>query len=270
MSFVIDPKRPLHESLVAVARGETAAALQQLQGDGASAAAIHQTRKHLKRLRAWLRLLKPWLAEHYTLLDRLLRDAGRQLAGRRDLDVAAETLLSLRRGRQLAAEPYQQLRAALADMPAHVPLATAQADARGLIATAQWYLMHLTLPPLKRAALRQALARQRARCQRDWQRARVAQDAVALHDSRKSIKHLATLQRLLAPRLPVAEADTGALSALGEQLGRHHDLYELRGLLDRLPLAGQELMKLRVRDRIDARMATLERDLLARGDTLFA
>lgn len=268
MSFVIDPKRPLQDSLVMVARSESAAALQQLQG--ADVTSVHQTRKHLKRLRAWLRLLKPWLDTHYPLLDRLLRDAARQLAGRRDLDVAVETLRSLRRGRQLAAEPYQRLRAALAQMPPPLPIATAQADARMLITAAQWYLMRLTLPPLKRAALREALAQQRARCQRDWQRARAAHHAVALHDSRKSIKQLATLQRLLAPRLAPGETETAALTALGEQLGRHHDLYELRGLLDRLPLAGQELMKLRVRDRIDARMAMLERDLLAHGDALFA
>lgn len=268
MSFVVARNRPLAAALRQAALAENRRALHHLAGG--SAEDIHETRKSLKRLRAWLRLLRPQLGERYDVLNALLRDAGRRLAGRRDADVARETLRSLRRGRLLDAGEYARLQRWLSADPVAAPaLAAASDEARVLMEAAQIYFAHLDPGPLDAATLDEALARSHARCRRRWRAAHKSPTPEALHEWRKTVKELATQHALLAPRVKGAKADTQALRTLGEVLGRHHDHHQLALRLEGLPLPDAKRLGRRLHDALRRRQLQLEADALRRGAALF-
>src|SRR4030095_10299428 len=58
--------------------------------------AVHTTRKNIKKSRAMLRLMRSVLDDEFTRDNRLLRNAGRQLAPVRDAEVLVETITALR------------------------------------------------------------------------------------------------------------------------------------------------------------------------------
>ncbi|MFP5304642.1 MAG: CHAD domain-containing protein [Gammaproteobacteria bacterium] len=268
MAFVVARNRPLADALRQAALAENRRALRHLAGG--SAEDIHQTRKSLKRLRAWLRLLRPQLGERYAVLNALLRDAGRKLAGRRDADVARETLRSLRLGRLLDAGQYALLQRRLSSDPVAAPaLAAANDEARSLMEAAQIYFAHVDPGRLDAAVLDEALARSHARCRRRWRAARKNPTPEALHEWRKTVKELATQHALLAQRVTGAQTDTQALKTLGEVLGRHHDHHQLALRLEHLPPAESARLALRLHDALRRRQLQLEADALRRGALLF-
>ena len=82
-----------------------------------SVEAIHDARKHLKKSRALLRLVRPALgSKAYRRENDALRDAGLALSGARDADVLVETVdkLAARYAGRLPAVVFEQLREALA------------------------------------------------------------------------------------------------------------------------------------------------------------
>lgn len=268
MAFALAPDQPLRHTLLQVAIAEGKRALEHLQRGKAED--IHETRKSIKRLRAWLRLLRPDLGERYDTLNTLLRDAAGALAGRRDRDVARETLRSLRRGRLLTAAQYGAL-LPLIDETLHDAshVARANADARRLLKAAGVYLQSLELPELDESSLAERLAHNRSRCRRRWRQTCRHATAEALHEWRKTVKHLTTQAALLAPRLSGAGADVAALKELGETLGRHHDHHQLALQLRADELPDTELLRLRLHDALRRRLLQLEQQALRRGTALF-
>ncbi|MFA5940845.1 MAG: CHAD domain-containing protein [Sinimarinibacterium sp.] len=277
MAFALASDQPLRDTLLQVAVSECERALEHLQRGKAED--IHETRKSIKRLRAWLRLLRPDLGERYDTLNALLRDAAGALGGRRDRDVARETLRSLRRGRLLTATQYGAL-LPLIDEALHdaAHVAKANADARRLLKAAGVYLQSLELPELDDASLAERLAHNRARCRRRWRQACKRPTAEALHEWRKTVKHLTTQAALLAPRLPGADAGVGVgvgvgvatLKDLGETLGRHHDHHQLALQLRVEELPDTDLLRLRLHDALRRRLLQLEQQALRQGGTLFS
>jgi CHAD domain-containing protein len=267
MAFDLDPRQPLQAGLLEAARSECAQAEAALSDP--SPPNIHACRKSIKRLRAWLRLLRPQLGERYALIDRLLRDSAHQLSGRRDADVAQQTLLSLRRARLIDAAQYAALRT-MATQPARDTGRDAAAERRALtlLHAAAGYFAELTLPDLDEAALRAALAKTRQRCRRECKRAGAKPRAAVLHDWRKWVKHLATQVQLLGARLGDTGLDANALKALADDLGRHHDHAELLRRLEAAGLDHQPLLHLRLRDAIARRQQALESRVLRRGAAL--
>jgi CHAD domain-containing protein len=86
---------PTPEGLRRIARGQLDQAQAELKGAPKRkvAAAVHDTRKSLKRLRAAVRLGRDALGEGtYKQENRAFRDTGRRLAGVRDASVLIETL----------------------------------------------------------------------------------------------------------------------------------------------------------------------------------
>jgi CHAD domain-containing protein len=84
------------EGLRRIALGQFAEAIELLEGAGRTVpqeAAVHDTRKALKRLRALLRLIRRDLGESaFAREDTLLREAGLRLAGAREAHVMVATL----------------------------------------------------------------------------------------------------------------------------------------------------------------------------------
>jgi CHAD domain-containing protein len=277
------------------ARAELAGAIAQLEGtgapaDGASArdpaTAIHEARKHLKKTRALLRLVRPALGEAaYRRENAALRDAARRLSAVRDADVlvaTVEALAATATGRLPAAD-FAALRAALAAEAA----ALRGAPDRGGAASGG------TVAAAVADALRGALARVEAwpladapwaavvpAAERTYRRGRAAFAAAsarptveALHEWRKRVKDLWYHHRLLdAAWPPMMGAVASQAHALSELLGDDHDLAVLRERLR----AGIALPPGAAADRdvlvalIDGRRAALQARALSLGGRLYA
>lgn len=268
MTFALDPQRPLGEALRCAALDELDSATQHLRGDDVDADDIHEMRKSAKKLRAWLRLLRPELGERYAILNGLLRDASRRLSARRDADVARQTLLRLRRGRRLTASQFQQLDVALAHLRPPAVDADALADARRLLKAARVYLADFEAA-FDHKTLGARLAQTRTRCVRGLRRSRTTRSPEDLHAWRKQVKYYGYQCALVAPVLPEAAAPTRALKALGETLGLHHDFHSFVQRLERAPAKLGELLKLRARQIAQARMDHLCARAIAQGEQLF-
>ncbi|TJY65225.1 CHAD domain-containing protein [Sinimarinibacterium sp. CAU 1509] len=273
MGFSVDPRLTPGAALHQAARRELDLALAGLREP--SAETVHQARKSLKKLRAWLRLLRGELATHYVLLNRLLRDAGRSLSGQRDAVVALQTLRRLRLGRQLTQPQYHALRSLLSRQIEASDLSAAASRSRQLMKAARLYLDDIDLGSLDADSgdltLRRHLRNQHSRCRRQLQRVGARPQAELLHNWRKQVKYLGYQHGLLAPRLREAGADVGALKALGETLGLHHDFHALAQRLERCAQQrdADQLVLLRSRELIQQRLSSLSDTALRQGHALF-
>lgn len=231
----LDTDRPLDSALRSLAQQTLRRCTGHLREEntdtpGTRPSEVHQVRKGIKLLRAWLRLVRPSLGEHYALLDLLLGDAAKALSAARDAQVCRQTLLRLRRQRLLDAPTYAHLRKALPQNA--TPAAEAVIAARRRLQVAALYVDSAALPESP-AVLLKRWKRQLARCERlgkrlnrHLDRPRHA-DAHALHRWRRQLKYLLNQSLLLAPLHPAAATLEAPLKRLGEQLGEHHDLHVL-------------------------------------------
>src|ERR1700704_427443 len=89
------PDLPVGEALKAVARDVLAEARAALDHDKSDATAVHDYRKAMKRWRALLRLLEPFLGDDGRELRAQARDSARELAGARDAQSGLEALADL-------------------------------------------------------------------------------------------------------------------------------------------------------------------------------
>jgi CHAD domain-containing protein len=99
------PDLPVGEALKAVARDVLAEARAALEQDKSDATAVHDYRKAMKRWRALLRLLEPFLGEEGHRLRVAARDFARELAGARDAQAAMEALDDIAEAPQTVLSP---------------------------------------------------------------------------------------------------------------------------------------------------------------------
>lgn len=270
MAFTLDPDRPLGAALRIAALDELDKALGRLRGADVTEDDIHDARKSGKKLRAWLRLLRPELDGLYAVLNALLRDAGRRLSGRRDAHVALQTLRRMRAGRRLTADQFRTLADALGSVHAAEPAgADTIGDARRLLKAAQIYLQAFE-PATDVDSLARRLDEHRARCVRGLRQCRTTRRTDDLHDWRKRVKYYGYQCALVAPVLADAAQPVDTLKTLGETLGLHHDFDAFAQRLERCPANRVgELLKLRARQIAQQRMDALMERALAQGDRLF-
>ena len=93
MAYRIGPGEPLDEAVRRIAHEEVDRATAELSGLDAdnARAAIHQSRKCLKKLRGLVRLVRPALGKAYRPANRVFRDAARELSPYRDAHALAAT-----------------------------------------------------------------------------------------------------------------------------------------------------------------------------------
>ena len=99
MSYQIDADAPLGESIRRIACEEIQAAIavSKLAPNG-KGSPVHQTRKHLKKARAALRLLATEVSHRrFRSEDRRLRNVGRLISDIRDAEVRLQTVKELRK-----------------------------------------------------------------------------------------------------------------------------------------------------------------------------
>lgn len=245
MSFRIKTRGRIGASLKRVADQEIAAAVAELQSMEAKSVseAIHEARKHFKKLRALVQLLRePLGAQMVKEEQAFYRDTGREFQRLRDAYAQAATLRSLvdrffetRRppivlaaGRVLAAEELGARRKMAKNAVGKAVLA-GLTEAR--LRVAGW-----ELDDYRWKDLRSALRRSYRRAREAWRHACVEPKPRALHDWRRHTKELfyhATLCHGIAPDF--MEELAGELEVLGEFLGDDHDIVVLRELLERHP-----------------------------------
>lgn len=275
MSFAFRPTdRSVQSALRRIARAELGAALTLLGSGTPTPEGVHGLRKHTKKLRGLIRLVRP-VFPGFGPANAALRDGAGAIAALRDAEVRLATLSALADGL-----PPGTADAGLAALRAEVAalrdpqaagvglaamtdtLAALREDARGWRLTAQgWDALEPGLTDTWRAA--------RAGRKRAARALAKGEGAEPFHDWRKAIKHHWYQARLLEPLWPAMLApQIAAADVLGEDLGAHNDLDVLRTHLARhADPAVAELAKL---EALRAAQDDLARRCLADGARFLA
>jgi CHAD domain-containing protein len=241
----LQPGLAVGEALRAVARdilGEARAAIEDPAHS--DAVAVHEFRRSMKRWRALLRMLEPFLESDGRRLRTEARDLARSLGGARDGQSALDALddlakhgltlsarsLSTMRGRIEALRQTAETAVLTSDMRLRIGGALAQADS----AVERWPLHTLTFADVADRLMLGFRDARRA-LPRTWSDT----DPEDLHELRKRIVNHRYQMEIVAPLWPrfgrvwVAEAQR-----LRDRLGKHQDLTLLTGLVQpHAPLA---------------------------------
>jgi CHAD domain-containing protein len=232
----VRPDVAVGAALKTVARdilSEARAVLDDAQRPGA--VAVHDLRKAMKRWRALLRLLEPFLGDDARRLRAEARDLARELSGARDAQSAIEALNDLAESeRKLSARTIASIGARLDAIRVSAEAATLNEDVRGRlrgaldaagVIIAAWNLENLSFAELARELAR-TYQRLREESPKDWSKA----EPETLHDLRSvAVVHRYQME-LVEPLWPkfgklwVAEAQR-----LRDRLGAFQDLSVLRG-----------------------------------------
>lgn len=241
MSYRLGTSEPLADSVRACAREQLHGAVAKLEEPGGDPVeAVHAARKHLKKTRALLRLVRRQLGDDlYRSENGALRDAAAQLSQTRDADVLVATVegLSDDAAGKLPAASFSALRDALqaeadagrAGSAAPDSAAVAQELRAAHTRVAEWPLDGAGWEPVV-AGISRAYARGR----RERAAAEADPTVERLHEWRKRVKDLWYHHRLLkAVWPPVVKAYGEEAHVLSELLGDDHDLAVLRERLER-------------------------------------
>jgi CHAD domain-containing protein len=232
----LQPGLAVGEALRAIARdilGEARAAIADPAHS--DAVAVHEFRRAMKRWRALLRMLEPFLEDGRALRTEA-RDLARALGGARDCQSALDALDDLaRHGLTLSARSLAAMRGRIeavrqsaetdvltADMRLRLTGTLAQAES----AVERWPLHTLTFADV---AERLVLGFRDARraLPRNWPDT----EAEDLHELRKRIVNHRYQMEIVAPLWPrFGRMWVGEAQRLRDRLGRHQDLTLLTGL----------------------------------------
>ena len=234
----LQPGLAVGEALRAVARDILSEARAAIEDPANSdAVAVHEFRRAMKRWRALLRMLEPFLETDGRRLRTEARDLARSLGGARDRQSALDALddlakhgltlsarsLATMRGRIEALRQTAETDVLTGDMRLRLSSTLAQADS----AVERWPLHTLTFADVADRLMlgfrdaRRALPRQ-------WSDT----DPEDLHDLRKRIVNHRYQMEIVAPLWPrFGRMWVGEAQRLRDRLGRHQDLTLLTGLV---------------------------------------
>jgi CHAD domain-containing protein len=242
MPFHLRARETPADGLRRVAHEELRMAIRTLRGNARESVRVHYARKHLKKLRALLRLVRGHTGQaFFRARNRRLRDLGRMLAPLRDAEVARLTLAQLRRrantipARRALAHLRQRVSGELADQSRTAALRRVAAElARLQRETARW-----RFDGLDWNALAHVITRTYRRAKIEREHFRLRRDLVSLHEWRKRSKDLWYQLLLLRPLArPDARKLARHLDTLTSTQGLMHDV---QLVLDALHRHGREL-----------------------------
>jgi CHAD domain-containing protein len=256
-----------------IAREEIAAALDALaEVSHPLPERVHEARKTVKKLRGLIRLVRPTF-EAYAAENAALREAGRQLSGLRESEVARQTLFSLADAAAVPQAEAAGIGAPLlsrhaeehAEPSIEESLASFRAQMKALDArAARWRVDGQGFD-----AIEEGVGRSARQAKAAMKRAlRTGRDE-AFHDWRKRAKDHWYQARLLVPIWPEAmEPHVAAADRLGEALGAFNDLSVL--IVELAPGDQGEAARARLLDEAAARRAALLDEAALLGRRLFA
>ena len=205
---------------------------------------VHGLRKHVKKIRGLIRLVRPNFPG-YEVENAALRDAARGISGLRDAEVLRATLERIAAKAPPEAEAaLDHLRAALASHQQGTragggteALAAFRVAVQGaLLRVPDWKLRGKALNPLE-----DGLATTWEKAKKRERQALRDPGPETIHEWRKRVKDHWYQARLLSPIWPEMmgpHADTA--DAIGEWLGEHHDIAVFLGRLQAEPLSGPD------------------------------
>ncbi len=258
MAYRINPDRPPVAEVVRAMQDQLQEAVELLAAPAPMSQDIHAVRRHCKKARGAMRLIRLHPPASLKPQHRAIRDAARLLSANRDAYVMQQTLAlhcadvpgfdAARSSLDDAPEP--------GDLPDHVRLnAAARLGAVMQAMLAQPY-------DDSEKSIRRGWKRVTRKARLAYEHAEANPTAEALHDLRKRIKdvwYAAKLLRDVAPR-PMRETIQAAKEA-SQMLGDHHDLAVLDAALAR---AEQADALTEVRQRLQSKLAPLEAKLLVK------
>lgn len=233
------PELAVGETLRAVAHDILSDARTAIESpENSDAVAVHEFRREMKRWRALLRLLEPFLGKESEDLHTAARDLARDLGGARDPQSALEALDDLaEHDLPLSERSIKTLRKRIDDLRTAGEMSALTADMRLRIAEAladaeaavnRWSLHVLTFPDIAKQLAASYRAARRV-VPESWSDA----GPDALHELRKLAVILRYQMQIVEPlwqrftKMWIAEAQR-----LRERLGQHQDLEVLRTLAE--------------------------------------
>lgn len=222
--------------------------------------AVHEYRKSIKRWRAVLRLVEPWVGGPARDMRRQAAAAARTLAGARDVQSALEALNDLPESPALSPRSRETIRTRLLARRDEVENASLTATNRDQLATllavdeqmfVQWPLDRLDFHGLS-GSLARAYRRTRTMLPRDWH----AMPPEELHELRKWVVVHRYQMELVQPLWPkLGKIWVSEAQKLRDRLGEYQDLEMLRRLS--APHAVLAPWRSRLTPLIDTRQAAL-------------
>ncbi len=280
-AFRLYKDEPTPDGIRRIARGQLDQARDELT-DGPKrklAAAVHDTRKGFKRVRATVRLARGALGdETYRRENVAFRAAGRRLAAVRDASVLIETLDALERAcaDDLSGDATAELRTQLSDERKQA-LESLKVDDTLIAAvvddidgartrTAAW-----TFHRDGFEAVEPGLRRIYRRGRKAMRRAEVHPTDAHLHQWRKRVKDLWHAEQILRPASPKRMKQLAKRThGLADLLGDDHDLAELRHYVaTRRECFDDRAAQVVLMAAIDRRRAVLQDDAFAVGRKLY-
>ncbi len=238
MSYRLKTNEPLAGGIRRIAREQLESTLGQIGqvAGGKEAAAVHSTRKHIKKQRALLRLIREQLGkEIFKEENDRLRGVARTFSGSRDARVQLQLLENLREQAQQGKTAFAQTSAALEkEMAAHAGSFGPQR--REAEATLQHICDRIEGWPLDDLSVRNLSCALR----HSYKRARKCLDCVKteattenFHDWRKRVKDIRYQARILQCLNQAVMCELAdAAKTLGQHLGDLHDFAFFRSRLE--------------------------------------
>jgi CHAD domain-containing protein len=235
MSYCLKLREPLPKGLKRIFREQIQSALKLCRHPAKEhGVTVHEVRKHLKKLRAALRLTKVEVGKsRWTSEDRCLREIGRLVSDLRDAHVRLQTLIQVRddakqqfpRIEELLSMERESFSAAFSGWQRQAIPKLERAAER----MSKWPLADITWKQICGV-----VAKSYRRGQNRLAKALKKRDPESFHVWRMSVKELWYQLRILRPlnRLVLEEIASDA-KTLGELLGRAHDFAFLLARLDR-------------------------------------
>ena len=237
MAFQFEANAPLQTEFRRIAREQLQKANAEIDNPQLSRAeAVHRVRKHCKKLRSLLRLVRPAFGGNYQSENKNLRDCARRVAGLRDAIVMLETCDKLLATceqpvgrRQLATlRPNLVRLKARSKQSQSTGSATLRRLRDDLCATLQ-RVSHWTLKSDAFDAIENGFFKTYARARKAMQHAMKHPNAERYHEWRKRVKYHRYQVRLLRQLWPeLMDALGKEVKRLSDLLGEDHDLAVLQ------------------------------------------
>lgn len=259
--------RSLQKALRRIAREQIDAALSELAAPGADPTeAVHQIRKHFKKLRGLLRLVRPGF-DGYAAENAAIRDLAAGLSGLRDVGALVETHDKLMVGAPDAGR-FDPIRAHfVAQAPSGTP--PLPEGLRDELLAMRDRVAHWHLKGKDKATLHAGLSLTYARAAAGYRAARESPSAENIHEWRKRVKynwyHTRLLRDINRKRM---QPHREAAKKLAGLLGDHHDLSVYLATLDRLAQDPPPGLATGQISELTARARTRQTDLADRACTL--
>jgi CHAD domain-containing protein len=249
VSYEFKPGRSISSEVTRLVDKQLALAVAELRslGNPRSDAAIHEARRHVKKVRAALKLVQPALGDAYYPANTRMRLVSRMLAPIADGEAVVDTIARLKKryGSQLPPRTVASMRAALVERSIRIDR-KAELDrvlprAGSILSRQRRRTGTLRLNAHGFRAVAAGLEASSRRARRAMRRAGVQPTAESYHVWRQRVKDLWLQVRLVDERCGHRlDSDQRQLEILDGYLGEHHNVMLLEQVLTREAIVSRE------------------------------